>query len=170
MLTARAKTGIAQPVEQIIYAPKGIDLSEFPFKNALHRRAIQHRNSIVLRGPILDALTEFLFPMAGEFGRLPRTRLVKQRFPTALIILGHPLLNGTSGRANDLHNLRARPPHLGQAYSLNPPSQPCIHLCTIERLQFFRRVMRNNIHSSLPAKTIVTIHYECRSVFYPKAH
>jgi hypothetical protein len=31
MLRARAKTGIAQPVEQIIYAPKGIDLSEIPF-------------------------------------------------------------------------------------------------------------------------------------------
>jgi len=147
MLRAGTKARIAQAVQEIIRSLQGIQNAKFFLENSTNGRTVEDGYAVFLRGSCLQATAKLWLSMAGKFGWLAWSGLLRQFIQPASIVLGQPLLDGPTGVAGNLHDLRTGQPHLGQVDSLDAPSQSCIGLGTIEFLELLQGVMRFYSHS-----------------------
>jgi len=135
MLRAWTKARIAQPMQEIIQSLHRIQDAKLSLQDSMNGRTVENGYAVFFRRACLEATAEFLLSMAGKFGRLTWSGLLGKFIQSAFIVLGQPLLDGPTGAAGNLHDLRAGQAHFGQVDSLDTPSQSCIGLGTIEPLQ-----------------------------------
>jgi hypothetical protein len=92
-------------------------------------------------------MAKLFLSMTGKLGRLTRSGLLGEFLQAASIVLGQPLLNGPTGIAGNLHDLRAGQTCFGQIDSLDASSQAGLGLPTVQSLQLLQTVMRFYGHS-----------------------
>jgi len=146
------EAGIAQAMQQIINAVKGILRPELLFENALKIFAAKRADAIAAVRASLDADLKSGFVIAPKFGRSTTARLFGEiGQPTVAITVG-PLLHKPSTAVECCCDLRRRLPAQREQDRTIPVALFCVALLSLKFLEDLQilRATKFDVHAKPP--------------------
>jgi len=144
--------GIAQAVQQIINAVKGVLCPELLFEDALELFAAKRADAIAAIGASLDAGLKSGFVIAPEFGRRAATRMLLEVSQPAVAITVGPLLHKPPTAVESCGDLRRRLPVQREPDSTIPVALFCVALSPLKLLEDIQvlRATKFDVHAKPP--------------------